>query len=81
MNFLDTVEQSLLHGFYPTGWDMKRIDKCCANSAENVSDRQVFWDSQFQTVCCEDKQVLEMKKGHEIANEIRQAAVEIVSSF
>ena len=73
MNFLDTVEQSLLLGFYPTGWDMKRIDKCCANSKDHVADRQPFWSPQFQTVCCEDKQVLEMKKGHEIANEIRKA--------
>lgn len=76
MNFLNTVEQSLLLGFYPAGWDMVRIDKCCANSIDHVSDRQKFWNPQFATVCCEDKQVLEMKKGHEIANEIRQTAVE-----
>jgi glucosamine-6-phosphate deaminase len=76
MNFLNTVEQSLLLGFYPAGWDMERIDKCCSNSIDHVQDRQKFWNPQFQTVCCEDGQVLEMKTGHEIANEIRQAAVD-----
>lgn len=73
MNFMDTVEQSLLQGFYPKGWDMERIDKCCDNSLEHVADRQTFWNPQFKTVSCENKQALEMKKGHEIANEVRKA--------
>ena len=76
MNFMDTVEQSLLHGFYPAGWDMYRIDECCNNTIEHVADRQDFWNPQFRTVSCENKQVLEMKKGHEIANEIRKAKAE-----
>ena len=29
MDFLSTVKGSLLEGFYPEGWDMKKIDECC----------------------------------------------------
>ena len=29
MDFNSTVKGSLLEGFYPKGWDMEKIDKCC----------------------------------------------------
>ena len=29
MNFMSTVKGSALEGFYPQGWDMKKIDECC----------------------------------------------------
>ena len=31
MDFMSTVKGSLLEGFYPAGWDMKKIDRCCSN--------------------------------------------------
>jgi glucosamine-6-phosphate deaminase len=27
MDFMSTVKGSMLEGFYPAGWDMKKIDK------------------------------------------------------
>lgn len=36
MNFLTTINGSLLEGFYPKGWDLAKIDACCALSAKEL---------------------------------------------
>ena len=43
MNFLTTVEGSLLDGFYPKGWDMAKIDACC----EKGDDKRGFLAQRF----------------------------------
>ena len=50
MDFLSTVEGSLLEGFYPKGWDMKKIDECC----EKGVSREAFWHKDFTPVECDN---------------------------
>ena len=73
MDFNSTVKGSLLEGFYPKGWDMKKIDKCCANAPEKITERQDFWNKKFAPVECKNVEEFDVKMGHEIANEIRKA--------
>ncbi|QJD84282.1 glucosamine-6-phosphate isomerase [Cohnella herbarum] len=73
MNFNQTVQGSLLEGFYPAGWDMEKIDRCCANSPETIEERQSFWNDGFQPIPCAEVQELDVKMGHEIALEIRRS--------
>ena len=73
MDFNSTVKGSMLEGFYPAGWDMKKIDKCCANKPEDVCTRQKFWNKGFEPVPCNDLVEFEVKMGHEIAIEIKKA--------
>ncbi len=73
MNFNQTVKGSLLEGFYPAGWDMEKIDRCCSNAPETIGERQQFWNEAFQPVACAEVQELDVKMGHEIATEIRRA--------
>lgn len=73
MDFLDTVNGSMLEGFYPAGWNMKKIDECCSNSPEDILTRQSFWNKDFNPVECENIHDFDMMMGHEIANEIRKA--------
>ncbi|WP_256759691.1 glucosamine-6-phosphate isomerase [Cohnella sp. WQ 127256] len=73
MNFIQTVHGSLLEGFYPAGWDMEKIDRCCANSPERINDRQTFWHREFRPIACNEVQELDVKMGHEIAWQIRQS--------
>ena len=73
MDFVSTVKGSLLEGFYPKGWDMKKIDKCCSNKPEDVCKRQKFWNKGFEPVQCNDLVEFEVKMGHEIASEICNA--------
>ena len=47
MDFMSTVKGSLLEGFYPKGWDMAKIDRCCANRPADAAKRQPFWNKAF----------------------------------
>ncbi len=73
MDFNSTVKGSLLEGFYPEGWDMKKIDECCSHSPKEVLCRQNFWNPGFTPVMCDSLEEFNVKMGHEIANEIRRA--------
>jgi len=72
MNFIDTVKGSLLDGFYPAGWDMAKIDKCC-DPANKVEERQDFWHKDFMPVRCENLYEFDTYMGHEIAMQIKAA--------
>ena len=73
MDFMSTVKGSLLEGFYPKGWDMAKIDRCCANRPADATKRQSFWNKDFKPLPCADVAEFDVKMGHEIANEIRKA--------
>ncbi len=73
MDFNSTVKGSLLEGFYPEGWDFEKIDTCCANTPESVTERQSFWNDGFTPIECRDVAEFDVKMGHEIANEIKKA--------
>ncbi|MBQ4109373.1 MAG: glucosamine-6-phosphate isomerase [Clostridia bacterium] len=70
MDFLSTVKGSLLDGFYPRGWDMKRIDECC----EKGVTREDFWHKDFNPVECENIYEFDTLMGHEIAMQIKNAS-------
>ena len=69
MDFLSTVKGSLLEGFYPKGWDMKKIDECC----EKGVVREDFWHKDFTPVECENIYEFDTLMGHEIALKIKEA--------
>lgn len=69
MDFLSTVEGSLLEGFYPKGWDMKKIDECC----EKGVSREAFWHKDFTPVECDNINDFDTYMGHEIALQIKLA--------
>ena len=69
MNFMTTVEGSLLDGFYPKDWDMARIDACC----EKGVARENFWNADFNPVECGALSDLDTLMGHEIAMQIKLA--------
>ena len=75
MDFNSTVKGSLLEGFYPEGWDFKKIDECCSHKPEEICERQSFWNDGFEPVSCDSLGDFEVKMGHEIANEINQTYV------
>ena len=64
MDFNSTVKGSLLEGFYPKGWDMKKIDRCCANKPTDIVKPQPFWNKGFSPVPCADVQEFDVKMGH-----------------
>ena len=69
MDFLSTVKGSLLEGFYPKGWDLKKIDECC----EKGVARESFWHKDFNPIECESLTDFDTYMGHEIALQIKKA--------
>ena len=69
MDFLSTVKESMLEGFYPAGWDMAKIDECCDKGIA----REDFWHKDFTPVECENVNDFDTLMGHEIALKIKNA--------
>lgn len=67
MNFNSTVKGSLLENFYPVGWDMEKIDKCCDMGVK----RESFWNDGFTPVECESLGDFDTLMGHEIAMQVK----------
>lgn len=73
MDLLSTIKGSLLEGFFPAGWDLKKLDACCAHKPEEITKRQSWWNKNFEPVPCETLADFDTLMGHEIALEILRA--------
>jgi len=73
MNLLTTFAGSMMEGFLPRGWDLARIDACCALPPETIDDRQSWWHPRFEPVACGSIADFNVMMGHEIATAIKQA--------
>ncbi|GHU65999.1 hypothetical protein AGMMS49983_14750 [Clostridia bacterium] len=73
MDLLSTIKGSSMEGYFPAGWDLKRLDDCCAHGPEEIYDRQDFWHKGFKPVSCEGDPEFGMMMGHEIALQIKKA--------
>jgi glucosamine-6-phosphate deaminase len=76
IDLLTTIKGSLLEGFFPAGWDLARIDACCSNSPETVTDRRSWWHPEFEPVPCSTLADFDTLLGHEIALRIANARKE-----
>lgn len=73
MDLLSTISGSALEGFFPTGWDLKKIDDCIDPDPSTVTERQSWWHDGFEPVICDTVADLDTFMGHEIALTIKQA--------
>jgi glucosamine-6-phosphate deaminase len=73
MNLLTTLAGSMMEGFLPRGWDLAKIDRCCSNKPESITDRQSWWHPGFQPVACESLADFDVMMGHEIALSIKHS--------
>jgi len=73
MNFLTTVRGSLLEGFYPSGWDLAKIDRCCALGLRRVIARGRSWNPEFRAVPVKDVSAMDRRMGDAIADQIEHA--------
>jgi glucosamine-6-phosphate deaminase len=80
MNLLTTLAGSMMEGFLPKGWDLARIDACCAQPPEAIGQRQPWWHPQFEPVACASVGDFDVMLGHEIARAIQSARQQMRSS-
>jgi len=70
LNFINTVEGSLLEGFYPKGWDLERIDECCELDLDALVKPASHWNTNFAPLPVDSLDQMEQAMGEEIAREI-----------
>lgn len=73
MNLISTLKNSMLEDFFPIGWDLQKIDACCANEPNTILDRQQFWNEKFEPISIKNVADFNVYLGHEIALTIKQA--------
>ena len=73
MDMLSTLKGSLLENFYPEGWDLNKIDLCCSNPPDAITEPQSGWNRGFRPVPCGDLGEFNAFMGHEIALSIKDA--------
>ncbi|MCL2126707.1 MAG: hypothetical protein FWH38_00510 [Treponema sp.] len=73
MNLLTTIKGSNMEHFFPKGWNLEKIDRCCSHQPEEIFRRQKFWHPDFQPVMCGDNNDFSVMMGHEIALAIKKA--------
>ena len=72
LTLLTTIKGSLLEGFYPAGWDLKRIDRCCALGLQGVMKRRKFWHGDFAPQPVRDVGEMDVRMGDAIADQVER---------
>ncbi len=70
MDLISTIKGSMMEGFLPAGWDLKKMDECAGQDPATVLTRQKWWHKNFSPVPCETLEEFDVKMGHEIAAQI-----------
>ncbi len=73
MDLISTIDGSLMDGFLPRGWDLKKIDACIADDPSTFTDRQSWWNENFEVVPCDSYGDFDVFMGHAIAMNIRRS--------
>jgi glucosamine-6-phosphate deaminase len=73
IDLISTIKGSLLEGFFPRGWDLKKFDRICGRPASMAARREKWWNAGFKPVACESLGDFDTMMGHEIALEICKA--------
>lgn len=73
MDLLSTLPGSMMEGFFPAGWDLKKIDACVADDPAKLTSREKWWNASFQPIACSSIADFDTMLGHEIALTIRRA--------
>jgi len=70
LTLLNTLRGSLIEAFYPKGWDLRRIDRCCAMGLRKVTKPARHWNTAFKPVSVRDVAEMDRRMGDAIADEI-----------
>ncbi len=72
INLLTTIEGSLLEGFYPAGWDLRKMDRCAAMDLKRLTTPARHWHEKFRPAAVRDVAAMDRRMGEAIADQIEQ---------
>ena len=73
LNMLTTIKGSLLENFYPQGWDLKKIDRCCDMGLKKLTTPAGHWSKEFKPVAVRDVAEMDRRMGEAIADQLEGA--------
>src|SRR4051794_10871850 len=73
MDLISTLAGSMMENYFPKGWDLAKIDRLAAAAPAKLSERQPWWNPNFEPVACASFEDFDTFMGHEIALEIQRA--------
>ncbi|HZL36636.1 MAG TPA: hypothetical protein VFC78_15055 [Tepidisphaeraceae bacterium] len=76
LTMLNTIKGSLIERFYPRGWDLRRIDRCCAMGPAKLAAPGRHWNKGFEPVAVSSVAQMDEKMGDAIADQIEQTRAE-----
>src|SRR5690349_19823398 len=72
INLITTIKGALLENFYPRGWDLRKMDRCCTLGLKGGLRRQRFWHPKFRPQPVRDVAEMDRRMGNAIADQIEQ---------
>jgi len=70
LTMLNTIKGSLIEHFYPAGWDLKRIDRCCSLGLKKVTTPAKHWNGDFKPLPVGSVAEMDQRMGNAIADQI-----------
>src|SRR5687767_15878141 len=70
IDLIGTIKGSLLEDFYPRGWDLKKIDRCCEMGLKKLTTPGKWWNGEFLPRAVADVAEMDRRMGDEIADQI-----------
>ena len=72
MDLISTLAGSMMDGFLPAGWDLRKIDALISDNPDDLLTRETWWNKRWSPVRCASLEDFDMRMGHEIALAIRR---------
>jgi len=72
LTLMNTLKGSLVEGFYPEGWNLHRIDRCCDMGLRAVTTPAKHWSKEFKADPVRDVQTMDRRMGDAIADQIER---------
>jgi glucosamine-6-phosphate deaminase len=72
LDMLSTIRGSMLEAFYPKGWNLRRIDACCAMGFKKLITPPKWWNQRFKPIAVRDVADMDRRMGDAIADQIEQ---------
>ncbi|PYI55446.1 glucosamine-6-phosphate isomerase [Paenibacillus flagellatus] len=72
MNLFTTIRGSMMESFFPSGWDLEKIDRCAGTPPAEALKPEPHWHPGFRPVPCASLEQFDAYMGHEIAMLIRE---------
>ncbi len=70
LSMLTTLKGSLLEDFYPRGWDLKKIDACCAMTLKQLTTPKQSWSKAFKPTPVDSVAAMDEQMGRAIADQV-----------